>query len=83
MIARLLVALIKAYQYLLSPFLGRHCRFYPTCSQYGVESLLRHGAIKGSYLTLTRICKCQPFHPGGCDPVPEPKHKPSEPKVTG
>ncbi|MBV1931049.1 MAG: membrane protein insertion efficiency factor YidD [Porticoccaceae bacterium] len=83
MIAKLLVALIKTYQYLLSPFLGRHCRFYPTCSQYAVESLLRHGAIKGSYLTLARIGKCQPFHPGGCDPVPEVKHKPSEPNVTG
>ncbi len=83
MITKLLVALIKTYQYLLSPVLGRHCRFHPTCSQYGVESLLRHGVVKGSYLTLTRICKCQPFHPGGYDPVPQSKRKPLETNVTG
>lgn len=88
MTAKLLVRLIRVYQYLFSPLLGRHCRFYPTCSQYAVDSLLVHGLIKGCYLTVVRICKCQPFHPGGCDPVPELKckpdprleSKPSEPK---
>lgn len=50
------------------------CRFYPTCSSYGIEAMKTHGAIKGSLLTIMRILKCQPFHSGGFDPVPE-KHK--------
>ena len=85
MVARLLAGLIKVYQYLLSPMLGKHCRFHPTCSQYGIESLLRHGSIKGSYLTVKRLLKCQPFHPGGYDPVPEPMKKPppGETNLTG
>ena len=83
MVARFLVKLIKAYQYLLSPILGTHCRFYPSCSQYGVESISHHGTVKGSYLTLKRLCKCQPFHPGGYDPVPELKHNSTKTKVTG
>ncbi|RLA47472.1 MAG: membrane protein insertion efficiency factor YidD [Gammaproteobacteria bacterium] len=85
MVARLLAGLIKVYQYLLSPMLGKHCRFYPTCSQYGIESLLHHGSIKGSYLTIKRLLKCQPFHPGGYDPVPESvkKQPPGETNLTG
>ncbi|MBU8850371.1 MULTISPECIES: membrane protein insertion efficiency factor YidD [Priestia] len=73
MIAKLLLLLIKGYQKGISPFLPARCRFYPTCSQYGVESIKRFGAVKGSYLTIKRILKCHPFHPGGIDEVPEKK----------
>ncbi|RDZ15737.1 membrane protein insertion efficiency factor YidD [Priestia megaterium] len=73
MIAKLLLLLIKGYQKGISPFLPARCRFYPTCSQYGVESIKRFGAVKGSYLTVKRISKCHPFHPGGIDEVPEKK----------
>ncbi|MBE2974484.1 MULTISPECIES: membrane protein insertion efficiency factor YidD [Priestia] len=73
MIAKLLLLLIKGYQKGISPFLPARCRFYPTCSQYGVESIKRFGALKGSYLTVKRILKCHPFHPGGIDEVPEKK----------
>ncbi len=83
MIARFLASLIRAYQYFLSPLFGDRCRFHPTCSQYGVESLQAHGTVKGSYLTLKRLCKCQPFHSGGYDPVPEPKAIPTPKKFTG
>ncbi|MDT4329514.1 membrane protein insertion efficiency factor YidD [Methylomonas sp. MED-D] len=67
----LLITLIKVYKYFISPLLGPRCRFYPTCSSYGLEAIQRHGAAKGSYLTLRRLLKCHPFHPGGIDPVPE------------
>ncbi|HEX2829925.1 MAG TPA: membrane protein insertion efficiency factor YidD [Burkholderiales bacterium] len=67
---RLLVGLVKAYRYFLSPLLGPSCRFYPTCSAYAVEAIDTHGAIKGSWLALRRIMKCHPWHPGGVDPVP-------------
>ncbi|MBY0093023.1 membrane protein insertion efficiency factor YidD [Priestia megaterium] len=73
MIAKLLLLLIKGYQKGISPFLPARCRFYPTCSQYGVESIKRFGTVKGSYLTVKRILKCHPFHPGGIDEVPEKK----------
>ncbi|MBX4161542.1 membrane protein insertion efficiency factor YidD [Priestia megaterium] len=73
MIAKLLLLLIKGYQKGISPFLPARCRFYPTCSHYGVESIKRFGAVKGSYLTVKRILKCHPFHPGGIDEVPEKK----------
>lgn len=82
MVAKILIKIIRTYQYLISPLFGPHCRFYPTCSQYCIESLLLHGTIKGSYLTLRRLLKCQPFHPGGCDPVPEPK-PPIKTQATG
>ncbi|HAD08540.1 MAG TPA: membrane protein insertion efficiency factor YidD [Porticoccaceae bacterium] len=72
MITGLLTRVIKAYQYCVSPLLGRHCRFYPSCSQYAVDSLQRHGAVKGLFFTARRLGKCHPFHPGGYDPVPEP-----------
>ncbi len=67
----LLIALIKAYRYFISPLLGPSCRFYPSCSSYSVEALQTHGAIIGSYLTLKRLLKCHPFHQGGIDNVPE------------
>ena len=66
----LLVALVRFYQYAISPMLGRSCRFHPTCSEYAVEALQRHGAWKGLGLALRRIGRCHPWHPGGYDPVP-------------
>ncbi|MBW1770724.1 MAG: membrane protein insertion efficiency factor YidD [Deltaproteobacteria bacterium] len=65
-----LLALIRAYQYILSPLFTPACRFYPTCSEYAFDAVKRHGALRGSWMTLTRIARCHPFHPGGCDPVP-------------
>ena len=67
---RLLLGLIKAYRYLLSPFLGPSCRFYPTCSAYAAEAIDTHGALRGSWFAVKRILKCHPWHPGGIDPVP-------------
>jgi putative membrane protein insertion efficiency factor len=77
MVARLLMLLIRIYQRLLSPILGASCRFQPTCSSYGHECLRLHGAAKGSYLSLRRILRCHPFHPGGYDPPPLPAGHPS------
>lgn len=68
--SRLLIALIRVYQRVISPLLGPHCRFHPTCSQYGIEALRRFGMVKGSWLTTKRILKCHPLNPGGDDPVP-------------
>ena len=66
---RLAIALIRGYKYAVSPLLGNNCRFYPSCSSYAEEALRRFGVIKGGYLTLRRVVKCQPFHSGGYDPV--------------
>jgi putative membrane protein insertion efficiency factor len=68
---RLLAGLIKIYQKLVSPNLGPNCRFQPTCSQYALEAVQKHGALRGSWLAAKRIGKCHPLHPGGYDPVPE------------
>jgi putative membrane protein insertion efficiency factor len=62
--------LIRVYQLTLSPFLGKCCRFYPSCSDYGAEAIQKHGAWKGLFLALKRIGKCHPWHPGGTDLVP-------------
>ncbi|MCY9391097.1 membrane protein insertion efficiency factor YidD [Bacillus haynesii] len=59
----------------ISPALPPTCRFYPTSSNYGREAIEKHGACKGGWLTIKRILKCHPFHPGGIDPVPEKKQK--------
>jgi len=61
---------IKIYQYLISPLLGSSCRFTPTCSQYGIEAIKKHGAFKGGWLTLKRIGRCHPWGSHGHDPVP-------------
>lgn len=66
----ILIALIKGYQYALSPWWGRQCRFMPTCSHYAIEAIERHGAIRGGWLASRRILRCHPWHAGGYDPVP-------------
>ena len=68
----LLIALIRGYQWFISPLLGNHCRFYPSCSQYAREAIERHGALRGVWLAIRRVARCHPWHPGGVDPVPEP-----------
>ncbi|WP_297458785.1 membrane protein insertion efficiency factor YidD [Ferrovum sp.] len=68
--SRFLQFLIRTYQLCLSPFLGRSCRFYPTCSQYAHDAILLHGSVRGIGLAAKRLCKCHPWHPGGYDPVP-------------
>lgn len=68
--ARLLVILVRAYQWILSPILPRSCRFEPTCSSYAVEALSRHGAVRGGWLALRRLARCHPWGSGGYDPVP-------------
>ena len=67
---RLLMALIRGYQLAISPWLGRNCRFVPSCSEYAVEAVERHGALKGGWLAARRVCRCHPFSGGGYDPVP-------------
>lgn len=66
----LLILLIRVYRTVLSPMLGPRCRFEPSCSQYTQEAIATHGALKGSWLGVKRICRCHPLHPGGFDPVP-------------
>lgn len=63
--------IIKFYQYFISPWLGKNCRFYPTCSSYANEAITTHGSLKGLYLSIKRILKCNPFFSGGFDPVPK------------
>lgn len=75
---RLLIGIVKAYRLLLSPSLGSACRFEPSCSLYAIGALQAHGALKGSYLTLKRIGRCQPWCAGGHDPVP-----PGDPVTAG
>ncbi len=69
-----LIALIDAYRLLLSPFFGTQCRFYPTCSAYARVAIARHGALKGTWLTIRRVSKCHPWHEGGIDQVPPVNH---------
>ena len=64
----LMIAVVRLYQILLSPLLGRHSRFSPTCSQYFIESIKKYGAVRGSFRGVLRICRCHPFHAGGYDP---------------
>lgn len=68
--ARLLIWIVKAYQLVLSPFFGQQCRFYPTCSQYAIEAIQKHGALRGVYYTVRRLFRCHPWCDGGHDPVP-------------
>jgi putative membrane protein insertion efficiency factor len=68
-----LILLIQCYQQSLSSFFGPCCRFAPSCSSYASQSIQRFGIVRGSWLSVRRLSKCHPFHPGGCDPVPEVK----------
>jgi len=67
---KFLIALIKLYQYLLSPWLGKSCRFTPSCSSYATMAIEKHGVLKGLYLTVARLLRCHPWDEGGHDPVP-------------
>ena len=69
MIKRLLSAVIRAYQWTVSPLLPPACRFLPTCSCYSLEAVHKYGALHGGWLSVKRLAKCHPFHPGGYDPV--------------
>jgi putative membrane protein insertion efficiency factor len=70
MIKSFLIAIVKTYRLFLSPWLGASCRFEPTCSAYSIQALEKHGATVGSYLTLSRVARCNPWCKGGHDPVP-------------
>jgi putative membrane protein insertion efficiency factor len=64
------IALVRAYQLILSPFLPPACRFYPSCSQYALEAIAEHGCMRGTAMALARLARCHPLHPGGVDLVP-------------
>ena len=68
--SRLLLAAIRGYRFLLSPWLGGQCRFTPSCSNYAMEAIREHGSARGAWLAMKRISKCHPWHTGGFDPVP-------------
>lgn len=70
LLARVLLLLLAGYRRGISPLLGQHCRFAPTCSAYAVAAIGAHGAWRGGWLSLRRLARCHPFHPGGHDPVP-------------
>jgi len=66
-----LIFLIRLYRYAISPLMGPHCRFYPSCSCYAQMALEQHGVLRGGWLAIRRLARCHPWHPGGVDPVPE------------
>ncbi|MCB1927099.1 MAG: membrane protein insertion efficiency factor YidD [Rhodocyclaceae bacterium] len=66
----LLIGLLKAYRLAISPMLGRNCRYHPSCSEYAIEAVQRHGVLRGSWLAIKRVGRCHPFSRGGYDPVP-------------
>ena len=70
--ARVLMVAVRGYQKVLSPAMGGNCRYYPSCSAYGYDAIRLHGAGRGAWMAVKRIGRCQPFHEGGYDPVPEP-----------
>lgn len=72
---KVLIYLIRFYQMLVSPLLGSHCRFYPSCSQYAREAIEQHGIFYGIWLSMRRLSRCHPWHEGGVDPVPEKSKK--------
>lgn len=69
-LATVLIALVRVYQYGISPLIGPRCRFWPTCSSYAIEAIQLHGPLRGGWLALKRILRCHPFCAGGVDPVP-------------
>ncbi|NCO68252.1 MAG: membrane protein insertion efficiency factor YidD [Nitrospirae bacterium CG_4_10_14_0_8_um_filter_41_23] len=66
---KVLISLIRLYKYIISPLLPVSCRFTPTCSEYSIDAINKYGTIRGFYISLRRILRCHPFHPGGYDPV--------------
>ncbi|MGI9012874.1 MAG: membrane protein insertion efficiency factor YidD [Phycisphaerales bacterium] len=70
MVARVLILLVRCYQVVLGPLLGGHCRFWPTCSEYSIQALRRHGAMRGLWLTIRRLSRCHPCGGHGFDPPP-------------
>lgn len=82
MLKKLFIGFIRLYQIVISPLKPPTCRFYPTCSSYGLEAIRRFGALKGGWLTAKRIAKCHPLHPGGLDPVPEEWSGKKKPPLT-
>ncbi len=64
------IGAVRVYQWTVRPFIGAHCRFWPSCSEYAIDALRLHGALKGSAMATKRILRCNPWHPGGVDPVP-------------
>jgi putative membrane protein insertion efficiency factor len=70
---KLISKLIGVYRYLISPFLGNNCRFYPTCSEYAQTAVERHGVFRGGWMAVRRISRCHPWHEGGVDHVPDKK----------
>lgn len=74
-ITQSLLLLLRIYRYFISPYLGHHCRFYPSCSEYAQQALTEYTLLQALGFTLRRILRCHPFHPGGYDPLPKPvKH---------
>ncbi len=71
----LLILFIRSYRYFLSPLLGSHCRFEPSCSVYAMQAIQQFGIFRGSWFAVCRILRCHPLHPGGFDPVPDVKHR--------
>ncbi len=71
MVKKLALFFLRFYKFFISPILGTNCRFYPPCSTYTYQAIERHGVLKGVFLGVKRILKCNPFHPGGIDEVPE------------
>lgn len=68
--SRILIGIVRVYRIVLSPLLGANCRFHPTCSQYALDAIDKHGAVKGTWYATRRIARCHPFTAGGYDPVP-------------
>jgi putative membrane protein insertion efficiency factor len=75
LLSAVLLVLIEAYRLLVSPMIGPCCRHAPSCSAYAMEAVRVHGALRGSWLALKRVCRCHPFERGGYDPVPESEHR--------
>lgn len=73
---RLSLIVLGFYRRWVSPMLGSHCRYYPSCSQYAQEAIEQHGLVRGAWLSLRRVCRCHPWHSGGFDPVPTPNKTP-------
>lgn len=78
---KLFIGLIRFYQKAISPLKPPSCRFFPSCSEYSIQSYQRFGVIKGTYLTIVRLSKCHPFHPGGVDLVPEKKQSRKQTRI--